>query len=126
MVVLGHEFTHGVFGTTLSHLDSSNNWHIGALNEAYADIFGTIIAKDSDWLLGENIDVETSNDTYVRDIGKMTGHNGKEDVQYATKYDSPDLDKECHAASVIISNVAYNMEKSDNFDWDDLRDIWYT
>ena len=55
--VVGHEFTHGVIGNSsgLVYLDES-----GALNEAYADLFGNLIFPDvvspgatSAWLVGE-------------------------------------------------------------------------
>ncbi len=55
--VVGHEFTHGVIANSsrLVYLDES-----GALNEAYADLFGNLISPDvispgavSGWLVGE-------------------------------------------------------------------------
>ncbi|MBM1105598.1 M4 family metallopeptidase [Aurantibacter crassamenti] len=49
--VSGHEMSHGVIGATanLEYLNQS-----GAINESFADIFGTMIDRD-DWLLGEDI-----------------------------------------------------------------------
>ncbi len=49
--VAGHEMSHGVIQATanLTYQDES-----GALNEAFADIFGAMIDRD-DWLIGEEI-----------------------------------------------------------------------
>lgn len=50
--VAGHEMTHGVVSKTakLSYMDES-----GALNEAVADFFGKMIAKDGNWLIGKGL-----------------------------------------------------------------------
>ena len=47
----GHEVTHGVIEKTanLEYQDES-----GALNESFADVFGTMIDRD-DWLIGEDV-----------------------------------------------------------------------
>ncbi|MEO9892308.1 M4 family metallopeptidase, partial [Aurantibacter sp.] len=47
----GHEMSHGVIGATanLEYLNQS-----GAINESFADIFGTMIDRD-DWQLGEDV-----------------------------------------------------------------------
>ena len=47
----GHEMTHGVVEKTanLEYQDES-----GALNESFADVFGTLIDRD-DWLIGEDV-----------------------------------------------------------------------
>lgn len=49
--VAGHEMSHGVIGSTagLIYQDQS-----GALNESFADVFGTMIDRD-DWFMGEDI-----------------------------------------------------------------------
>lgn len=49
--VAGHEMSHGVIQET-SNLEYQGE--SGALNESYADIFGTMIDRD-DWLLGEDV-----------------------------------------------------------------------
>lgn len=50
--VAGHEMTHGVVSETaqLVYVDES-----GALNEAFADFFGKMIANDNDWSMGKAI-----------------------------------------------------------------------
>jgi len=52
--VVGHEFTHGVIGSSsgLNYQDES-----GALNESFADLFGNLIFPDTaagSWLVGES------------------------------------------------------------------------
>ena len=50
--VAGHEMTHGMTSETakLIYMDQS-----GALNEAFSDFFGKMIANDSDWVIGKKI-----------------------------------------------------------------------
>ncbi len=58
--VIGHELTHGVTQYT-SNLNYSNQ--PGALNEAFSDVFGSLVkqrvrgqtAADADWLIGEGL-----------------------------------------------------------------------
>ncbi len=47
----GHEMSHGVIGATAN---LEYRYESGAINESFADIFGTMIDRD-DWLLGEDI-----------------------------------------------------------------------
>ena len=48
--VLGHEYTHAVFG----EYTSGNSIEIKGLNEAYADIFGVCIKGYDNWKVGQN------------------------------------------------------------------------
>ena len=50
--VAGHEMTHGVVQST-ANLEYQGE--SGAINESMADIFGTMIDPDGDWLIGEDI-----------------------------------------------------------------------
>ncbi|MGC3947342.1 MAG: M4 family metallopeptidase, partial [Chryseolinea sp.] len=50
--VAGHEMTHGVVQTT-ANLEYQGE--SGAINESMADIFGTMIDPDGDWLIGEDV-----------------------------------------------------------------------
>ena len=50
--VAGHEMTHGVVQNT-ANLEYQGE--SGAINESMADIFGTMIDPDGDWLMGEDI-----------------------------------------------------------------------
>lgn len=49
--VVGHEFTHGVVGSTA---DLEYQGQSGALNESFADIFGTLIDRGN-WTVGEQV-----------------------------------------------------------------------
>ncbi|MEP7195688.1 MAG: M4 family metallopeptidase [Saprospiraceae bacterium] len=49
--VAGHEMSHGVIGSTANLTYDGES---GAINESYADIFGTLIDRD-DWKIGEDI-----------------------------------------------------------------------
>jgi bacillolysin len=50
--VAGHEMTHGVVQST-ANLEYQGE--SGAINESMADVFGTMIDPDGDWLIGEDI-----------------------------------------------------------------------
>jgi Zn-dependent metalloprotease len=50
--VAGHELTHGVVQST-ANLEYQGE--SGAINESMADVFGTMIDPDGDWLIGEDI-----------------------------------------------------------------------
>lgn len=54
--VAGHEMTHGVVQSTANLVYQGES---GAINESMADIFGSMIDPDGDWLIGEDI-VKTS------------------------------------------------------------------
>jgi bacillolysin len=50
--VAGHEMTHGVVQST-ANLESQGE--AGAINESMADVFGSMIDPDGDWLMGEDV-----------------------------------------------------------------------
>lgn len=64
--VIGHELTHGVI---IYEANLNYSFQSGALNESYADIFGSLIkqrklkqeAKGADWLIGANILIGPNN-----------------------------------------------------------------
>ncbi len=53
--IMGHEFTHGVIDALA---DLNYEWESGALNESFADIFGTMVEQyaqgNFDWTIGED------------------------------------------------------------------------
>ena len=76
--IVAHEFTHNVIQNSgaLRYRNES-----GALNESFADIFGTMVefyaepnANDKDWLLGEDISL-IGNAGVFRDMGNPTLKN---------------------------------------------------
>jgi Zn-dependent metalloprotease len=63
--VAGHELTHGVVSKT-AKLTMMNE--AGALNEAYADFFGKMIAQDGTWVLGASLSLDQSRFSGFRDL----------------------------------------------------------
>lgn len=110
--VLAHEYTHGIFHTGFKKGYSDK---IAAIDEAYADIFACFIVKDNDWEMFKKDD-----GTCSRDL--------KKDVTYDEfkYYENEDNKGQfSHENSVIISNIAYQMQKSGLFTDEELYDIWF-
>ncbi len=76
--IVGHEFTHGVvdYAADLEYENES-----GALDESYADIFGTMIehyAGDNDWIIGEDLaDNRAGCTTALRSLEDPTAYTGE-------------------------------------------------
>jgi hypothetical protein len=67
--VVAHELTHSIISAT-SNLEYKNQ--SGALNESFADLYGTLASDDGNWLLGEDIREDGS---YLRNM-KNPGDEG--------------------------------------------------
>lgn len=88
IAVIGHELTHGVIGND-AHLVYENQ--PGALNESFADVFGSLVkqrslgqsANQADWLVGEGLFTKNVNGNAIR---SMKGPG--------TAYDDPVLGKD--------------------------------
>ena len=65
----GHEMTHGVVEKTANLIYQSES---GALNESFADIFGSMIDRD-DWLIGEDV-MQSGTNAALRSM--QDPHNG--------------------------------------------------
>ncbi len=63
--VAGHEQTHGVVAYTAKLLGLGES---GALNEAFADFFGKMIANDGDWAVGRKLFLNPAQAKGVRDL----------------------------------------------------------
>jgi Zn-dependent metalloprotease len=63
--VAGHEQTHGVVAYTAKLLGMRES---GALNEAFADFFGKMIANDNDWAIGRKLFKNPAQAKGVRDL----------------------------------------------------------
>ena len=63
--VAGHELTHGVTAKTakLTMMDET-----GALNEAYSDFFGKMIAKDGTWMMGASLSLNPAKFPGIRNL----------------------------------------------------------
>jgi len=111
--VAGHEMSHGVIQSTanLEYLSQS-----GALNESYADVFGSLIDRD-DWRIGEDVVVPSFFPSgALRDLqnpnngGNGPGDNGwqpKHMNEYQNLPETPDGDNGGVHVNSGIPNHAY-------------------
>lgn len=74
--VAGHEMTHGVTAHTAKLIYMGES---GALNEAYSDFFGVMIAGGNNWTIGKQIFLKENNG--IRDLAKP------ENLDFCAKYD---------------------------------------
>ena len=107
--VAGHEISHGVVQNT-ANLNYQNE--SGALNESFADIFGSMIDRD-DWLIGEDV-VKTNIFTSgaLRSMmdptqGLSPGANGYQPGHYDTRYIGPNNRGGVHINSGIPNRAFY-------------------
>ena len=94
--VAGHEMTHGVVSATAK---LQGFGEAGALNEAFADLFGKLIAKDQHWTVGRELFIHADQNAGIRDLanpGSMT-----------TRYRDP--------ASGTVTRRAYPSKMSEMF-----------
>lgn len=63
--IAGHEMTHGVISHTAKLAMMGEP---GALNEAYADFFGKMIAQDGTWVVGASVSIDKTIFPGVRDL----------------------------------------------------------
>lgn len=121
--VIGHEFTHAVFGSASLSLGSDAPiMELKGMNEAYADIMGCLITNSSDWIMGDNFDLE-GNRIIVRDIKNMNNDACKN--KFPETYKGENWIEEEHAMSVVLSHVAWEMYNCGLFSNKDIADIWY-
>lgn len=104
---MAHEYTHGVISHVVGNGNSVLDYgESGALNEAYADILGTLIEDDlrsGRWLIGEDTSRPLRNLANPAAIG--TGYR----AHYDQRYIGPDDDGGEHWNSTIFSRAAYLM-----------------
>lgn len=116
--VAGHEMSHGVIEST-ANLEYRNE--SGAMNEAFADIFGAMIDRD-DWQIGEEV-VKTSAfpSGALRDMsdphnGAATGdfQRGWQPSHYDERYIGGEDNGGVHINSGIINNAFYRLAQKQN------------
>jgi len=144
--VLAHEFTHGVINHTANFksykTDGTEPNYSGALNEAYADILGSLIEGDN-WLMGEDLgeDKVIRNLTDPNSLGEPKEVDGE--YYYPTAYlkgrtmeeflaanDFDDIysydDGGVHHNSNVVSHTAYLMyEKGAFASKEEMAKVWY-
>ena len=111
--VVGHEYTHAVVSYAIGHggpvLDYGES---GALNEAYADIMGSLIEGKSGpgrWLIGEDSHWAGGALRNIADPSSITTEFGPYRETYATRYTGTGDDGGEHVNSTIFSHAAYEM-----------------
>ncbi len=136
--VIGHELTHGVTQYT-SNLNYSNQ--PGALNEAFSDIFGSLVkqrilgqaAADADWLIGQGLFTPQVKGVALRSMKEPgTAYNdpvlGK-DPQPAHMRDYVNTAEDnggVHINSGIPNHAFYLMAVAiGGFAWEKAGMIWY-
>ena len=72
--VAGHEMTHGVTSRTAKLVYKGES---GALNEAFSDFFGKMIAQDGDWTIGKEIFLNPGPDAGIRDLANPGRFQGR-------------------------------------------------
>lgn len=107
--ILGHEYTHAVIESILGR-DALERGEAGALNEAYADILGSLVEGKSgsgQWLAGEDA-------LYLRDLSDPSSTTwAQSDIahsdDYSTRYLGSKDEGGVHINSTIFSHAAYLM-----------------
>ena len=122
--VVAHETTHAVVEYQIpGGLPYANE--TGAINEAYADIFGCL--KDKDWKIGNLRDI-------TNPAANNAPHNVQERLPYIGEpsYPLPDTNGDfgyVHTNSFIVSRAAYLMSSSyaggNGLTWEELGKVWY-
>jgi Zn-dependent metalloprotease len=83
--VAGHEMTHGVITSTADLLYFGES---GALNEAYADFFGTMIENSGEWTMGTELFLNPGEKSAIRDLknpGNLSASYRDESGKVVTK-----------------------------------------
>lgn len=124
--VLGHEYTHAVFGG----YSNSSGEEVRGLNEAYSDIFGICINGYTDWKISEN--EYDGIKCYVRDLVNINSpqsyFKAVKNKPAPEKYHDADWEAwegEEHAIACMIGHIAYQMYNSGKFTNTELENIWY-
>lgn len=131
--IIGHELTHGIIRTICPDIEYSGQ--IGALDEHISDVFGIMIkqysskqlAKDSDWLIGDN----TYRDTATRKITlrSMKEPSNSNVVKYPQPSHMRDLNKfgnDVHDYSGIPNHAFYLAATNiGGYSWKKVGKVWY-
>ena len=122
--VIGHEYTHAVFGEKIT---GSNN-EVKGINEAYADIFGLLMTPEANWKICSTEFKESGKTIIGRDPSYIQNPNTFNKGVYPVKYKDEiwkEINGECHDISLMLSNIAFKMHSSGYFTDKDVAKIWY-
>ena len=141
--VLAHEFSHGVISYTAnfskSKVETKAN-EPGALNEAYADILGSLV-ENKNWTIAENNTTLRSlrnperyrtastkggkyyyPDGYLEEGMPLEKFLKDHDLEQVSDYDSGGI----HNNSTVVSHAAYLMYKNGAFkNKEEMAKVWY-
>lgn len=120
--ILGHEFTHAVFGAL--NADSAGAIEIFGINEAYADIMGSLLSGN-DWYMGDLV-YENGNETYLRNLYDL--QNEYMSQYYSSFYKDDNWVKfngEEHTIATVISHIACKMATEGYFEPELVANIWF-
>ncbi|MGX9792386.1 M4 family metallopeptidase [Mycobacterium sp. MMS18-G62] len=111
--VVGHEYTHAVVSYAVGDGGSVLDYgESGALNEALADILGSLVEGKSGtgrWLIGEDSHFPGGPIRNLADPSTITTSYGPYRETYATRYTGTGDDGGEHVNSTIFSHAAYEM-----------------
>ncbi len=126
--IAGHEMTHGVIRETANLMYSGES---GAVNEAFADFFGKLIANDGDWALGRKVYLDPLRSKGIRNLAypgmirvsiQKDPFGSPETIAYPSHTKNKlQSDPICysgndycwvHINSTIIGNAAYRVHKA--------------
>ena len=122
--VIGHEYTHAVFGSY-----SSGGGEISGINESYADTFGILMSHPNSWKVGHN--TFSGIDCYMRDLEEINSTESRwvkfDKLAPETYHDEywVNWDGEEHAISCMLSNISYKMYTSGHFSQYELEEILF-
>jgi len=126
--IIAHEYTHGVFQSIMGG-KNLGNLIPGAINEAYADIFGCLV-ENINWTMGENVSKDKvngfrniANPLSTKNPVKVGGKNYIDPSKIVTPNSDNDYGG-IHNNSTIISHAAYLMLEN-KIPVKDLATIWY-
>lgn len=125
--VVAHEYTHRV---TANKIGIEYSRESGAIDEAYADIFGEFADPAYDWLHGTGVYIDKSGrcnrDLMTPDKSSIASHLPSMYLQkgyYKSTKDESDDHGNVHNNSTVISHAAYLMSLT--IPKEDLIKIWY-
>ncbi|MBB2992249.1 Zn-dependent metalloprotease [Mycolicibacterium iranicum] len=109
--IVAHEYTHAVITSIVGNGGSAlDTGEPGALNEAYADIFGVLVEADTGsgrWLMAEDSDYGIVRN--LADPGAVSTSYGPHRDRYTERYTGKGDDGGEHVNSTIFSHAAYLM-----------------
>ncbi len=125
--VVGHEYTHAVISYAVSGGASAlESGESGAVNEAYADILGSLIEGKTGagrWLIGEDSQYPGGALRNLANPTSISTSYGPYRDNYATRYTGTEDDSGEHINSTIFSHAAYLM-MTDPATADISQDTW--